>query len=130
MIMLSMLKCMAGNASFVPLRQRTKLGLNCSILVMALCTSMVLVNQSGYAAINARIDTILLVSALIKKNQPNGPFSALFWNANNKWVEIHLGLPKSRVKRVIIKRVTILIAVVKQKVGKPRPPPWHGKDGR
>ena len=78
MIMLSVHKCMAGNASFVPLRQRTKLGLNCSILVMALCTSMVLMDRSGYAAINARIDTILLVSALIKKNQPNGPFFALF----------------------------------------------------
>ena len=129
MIMLSMLKCMAGNASFVPLRQRTKLGLNCSILVMALCTSMVLVDQSGYAAINARIDTILLVSALIKKNQPNGPFSALFWNANSKWVEVHLGLPKSGVKWVIIKRVTVSGAVVKQKVGKPSPPntcAWEG----
>ena len=119
---------MAGNASFVPLRQRTKLGLNCSILVMALCTSMVLMDQSGYAAINARIDTILLVSALIKKNQPNGPFSALFWNANSKWVEV-----VSWVKWVINKRVTISVAVVKQKQGKPHPPPpppWHGKDGR
>ena len=71
----------------------------------------------------------MLVSALIKKNLPNGPFSALFWNANSKRVEIHLGLRKSGVKRVIIKRVTVSIAVVKQKVGKPHPPPWHGKDG-
>ena len=132
MIMLSVHKCMAGNASFVPLSQRTKLGLNCSILVMALCTLMVLMDRSGYAAINARIDTILLVSARIKKNQPNGPFSALFWNANSKWVEVNLH-PKSGVKRVIIKWVTILVAVVKQKVGKPHPPPpppWCGKDGR
>ena len=127
MIILSVYKCMAGNASFVPWRQRTKLGLNCSILVMALCTSMVLMDQSGYAAINARIDTILLVSALIKKNQPNGPFSALFWNANSKRVEVVSG-----VKWVIIKRVTVLVAVVKQKQGKPcppPPPPWRGKDG-
>ena len=115
MIMLSVYKCMAGNASFVPLRQRIKLGLNCSILVMALCTSMVLMDRSGYAAINAGIDTILLVSALIKKNQPNGPFSTLFWNANSKWVEV--------VSRV--KRVTISVAVVKQKVGKPHPPHHH-----
>ena len=128
MIMLSVYKCMAGNASFVPLRQRTKLGLNCSILVMALCTSMVLMDRSGYAAINARIHTILLVSALIKKNQPNGPFSALFWNANSKQVEV--GLPESGVKRVIIKRVTILVAVVKQKQGKPRPPHHHHGVGR
>ena len=118
---LSVYKCMVGNASFVSLRQRTKLGLNCCILVMALCTSMVLMDQSGYAAINARIDTILLVSALIKKNQPNGPFSALFWNANSKQVEVCL--PKSGVKRVIIKWVTLSVAVVKQKVGKPCPPP-------
>ena len=90
-----------------------------------------IVYRSGYAAINARIDTILLVSALIKKNQPNDPFSALFWNANSKWVEV--GLPKSGVKWVIIKQVTISVAVVKQKQGKhppPPPPPWHGKDGR
>ena len=128
MVMLSLHKCMAGNASFVPLRQRTKLGLKSCILVMALCTSMVLMDPSGYAAINARIDTILLVSARIKKNQLNGPFSALFWNANSKWVEVDLH-SKSRVKRV-----TVSVAVVKQKVGKPRPPPlpppWHGKDGR
>ena len=92
---------------------------------------MVLMDQSGYAAINARIDTILLVSALIKKNQPNDPFSALFWNANSKWVEV--GLPKSGVKRVIIKWVAVSVAVVRQKVGKPRPPPpppQRRKDGR
>ena len=130
MIMLSVYKCMAGNASFALLRQRTKLGLNCSILVMALCTSMVLMDRSGHAAINARIDTMLLVSALTKKNQTNGPFSAAFWNANSKWVEV--GLPKSRVKLVIFKWVTILVAVVKQKIGKPCPPKGvrHGKDGR
>ena len=130
MIILSVYKCMAGNVSFVPLRQRTKLGLNCSILVMALCTSMVLMDRSGYAAINARIDTMLLVSALIKKNQPNGPFSALFWNTNSKQVEV--GLPKSGVKRVIFKQVTISVAVVRQKVGKPCPPKEVrcGKDGR
>ena len=131
MIMLSVYKCMAGNASLVPLRQRTKLGLNCSILVKALCTSMVLMDCSGYAAINVRIDTILLVSSLIKKNQPNGPFSALFWNANSKRVEV--GLLKSGIKWVIIKRVTVLVAMVRQKVGKPcppPPPPWRGKDGR
>ena len=44
MIMLSVYKCMAGNASFALFRQRTKLGLNCSILVMVLCTSMVLMD--------------------------------------------------------------------------------------
>ena len=73
----------------------------------------------------------MLVSALIKKNQPNGPFSALFWNANSKRVEV--GLPKSGVKQVIIKRVTVSVVVIKQKVGKPHPPPpppRRGKDGR
>ena len=77
-------------------------------------------DQSGYAAINARIDTILLVSSLIKKNQPNGPFSALFWNANSKQAEVGSG-----VKRVIIKWVTVTVAVVKQKVGKPHPHHHH-----
>ena len=73
---------------------------------------------------------MLLVSALIKKNQPNGPFSALFWNVNSKWVEV--GLPKSGVKWVIFKWVTVSVAVVKQKVGIPCPPkePQCGKDGR
>ena len=82
---------------------------------MALYTLM---DQSGYATINARIHTRLLVSAQTKRNQPNGPFSAPFWNANSKWVEV--GLPKCKVKQIIFKRVTISVAVVKEKQGKPR----------
>ena len=65
-----------------------------------------------------------------QKEPTKWPFSAPFWNANSKWVEVDL--PKSRVKQVIFKWVTISVAVVKQKVGKPRPPkePQRGKDGR
>ena len=116
-----MYKCMAGNASYALLKQRTKWGLNYSILLMALCTSMVLMDLSGYAVLNARKHTILLVSAQIKKNQQNGHFSVPFWNASSKRV------PESEVKRVICS-----VLVAKQKQGKPCPskPKCRGKDGR
>ena len=118
---------MAGNASYALLKQRTKPGLNCSILLMALCTSMVWMVQSGYAARNARKHTMWLVSAQISQNQQNGPFCVAFLSVNSKRIRVDL-----HVKQVITKRVTISVVVVKQKKGKPRPPKeecW-GKDGR
>ena len=115
---------MVGNASYALLKQRTKWGLNCSILLMALYTSIVWTVQSGYAARNARKHTMWLVSAQISQNQHNGPFCVVFLSANSKWVD----LPK----QVITKRVTVSVVVVKQKKGKPRPQKeecW-GKDSR
>ena len=121
MNMLNVYKCMAGNASYALLKQRTKWGLNCSILLMALCILMVLMDQSGYAAINVGKHTICLVSAQINQNQQNCPFSVPFWNANSR-----------RVTELKVKRVIITVLVAKQKKGKPCPtkPEWRGKDGR
>ena len=45
---------MAGSVIYAVLRPRTKWGLKCSILVMALCIQMELMVPSGYAAKNAR----------------------------------------------------------------------------
>ena len=117
MSMLNVSKYMAGNASYALLKQRTKWGLNCSILLMALCTLMVWMVQSGYAARNARKHTMWLVSAQISQNQQNGPFCVAFLSANSKRVRVDL-----HVKWVITKWVTISVVVVKQKKGKPRPP--------
>ena len=64
---------------------------------------------------------MLFVTAQTKKNQQNGPFSAPFWNANSKWVEVDV---TEQTKRVI----SSLFTVVKQKQGKPKI--WHGNDGR
>ena len=126
MSMLNVSKYMVEDASYALLKQRTKWGLNCSILLMVLCTSMVLMVKCGYAARNARKYTILLVSAQINHNQQNGPLYAAFLNVNSKRVRIDLP------KWVIFKQVTILIAVAKQKKGKPQPPKVErqGKDGR
>ena len=126
MSMLNVSKYMVGNASYALLKQRTKWSLNCSILLMALCTLMVLMDQSGYAAINVGKHTICLVSAQITQNQQNYPFSVPFWNANSRRVM----MPK--VKQVMFKRVIVTVLVAKQKKGKPNPirPEQRGKDGR
>ena len=116
MSMLNVYKYMVGNASYALLKQRTKWGLNCSILLMALYTSIVWMVQSGYAARNARKHTMWLVSAQMSQNQQNGPFCVAFLSANSKWVRVDL-----HVKWVITKRVTVSVVVVKQKKGKPRP---------
>ena len=117
---------MAGNASYALLKQRANWGLNCSILLMALCTLMVSMIQSGYAARNARKHTMWLVSAQISQNQQNGPFCVAFLSANSKRVRVDLP------KRVITKQVTVSVAVVQQKKGKPRLPKEEsqGNDGR
>ena len=108
MSMLNVSKYMVGNASYALLKQRTKWGLNCSILLMALSTLIIWTVQSGYAAINARKHTMWLVSAQINQNQQNGPFCVAFLSANSKWVRVDL-----HVKRVITKHLTISVAVVK-----------------
>ena len=113
-------KYMVGNASYALLKQRTKWDLNCSILLMALYTSIVWMVQSGYAARNARKHTMWLVSAQISQSQQNGPFCVAFLSANSKWVRVDLP------KRVITKWVTISVVVLKQKKGKP----WPQKDYR
>ena len=59
---------------------KNQVGLNCSILLTALCTSMVLMDQSRYTAINARKHTMWLVSVQINQNQQDGPFCAAFKN--------------------------------------------------
>ena len=120
-----MLNYMVGNVSYAQLRQRTKLDLNCSIFLMALFTSMILMDLSGYSATNARKHTILPVYAQINQNQPYGHFFVPSLNANSKWVMAEL------TKRVT-KWVIFLVLVVKQKKGKPSPPKpvRHGKDGR
>ena len=107
-----MYKCMAGNASYALLKQRTKWGLNCSILLMALFTLMELMVRSGCVAINARKHTMSVVCVQISQNQQNGPFCAASLSASSKRVRVDL--PQSEVKRVI-KRVTILVLVAKQK---------------
>ena len=121
-----MSKYMVGNASYALLKQRTKWDLNCSILLMALYTSIVWMVQSGYAARNARKHTMWLVSAQISQNQQNGPFCVAFLSANSKQVRVDLP------KWVITKQVTVSVVVVKQKKGKPRPQKEErqGKDGR
>ena len=101
--------------------------MNCSILLMALYTSIVWTVQSRYAARNARKHTMWLVYAQISQNQQNGPFCVAFLSANSKQVRVDL-----HVKWVITKQVTVLVVVVKQKKGKPRPQKEErrGKDGR
>ena len=118
-------KCMGESASYALLRQRTRWGLNCSILLMALSIQTVLMVRSGYFAQNARTHTILLVSAPTNQIQQDGPLCAGFWSVNSKRVKVDL--PKR-----VIKWVTISVLVVKQKKGKPRPPKpeRRGKDGR
>ena len=125
--MQDVLQCIGGNASYAPLRQRTRWDLNSSILLMALFIQMVLMVRSGYFAPNARTHTISIVSAPTNQNQQGGLLYAGFWSANSKWVEVDLP-----AKWVMVKRVIVSVAVVKQKVGKPQPKreERRGKDGR
>ena len=126
MSMQDVLQCMGGSASYAPLRQRIRWGLNSSILLMVLFTQMVSMVRSGYFAPNARTHTTSPVSAPTNQNQQDGPLYAGFWSVLSKRVKVDLP------KRVIFKRVTVSLPVVKQKQGKPRPPKpeRRGKDGR
>ena len=90
---------MAGSVIYAVLRPRTKWGLKCSILVMALCIRMELMVASGYAAKNARKPITWNVSLKIKKEKSSPPFFALLMNVEE------LG-GRGLVKRVV-KRVTI-----------------------
>ena len=92
--------CMAGSVIYAVWRPRTKWGLKCSILVMALCIRMELMVPSGYAAKNARKPITWNVSLKIKKEKSSPPFFALLMNVED------LG-GRDLVKRVV-KRVTVL----------------------
>ena len=82
--------CMAGSVIYAVLRPRTKWGLKCSILAMALCIRMELMVPSGYAAKNARKPITWNVSLKIKKEKSSHPFFALLMNVGDrgpvKWV--------------------------------------------
>ena len=88
---------MAGSVIYAVLRPRTKWGLKCSILVMALRIQMELMVPSGYAAKNARKPITWNVSLKIKKEKSSPPFFALLMNVGGR----------GPVKRVV-KRVTVL----------------------
>ena len=90
---------MAGSVIYAVLRPRTKWGLKCSILVMALCVQMELMVPSGYAAKNARKPITWNVSLKIKKEKSSPPFFALLMNVGGR------GPVKWVVKRVV-KQVT------------------------
>ena len=92
--------CMAGSVIYAVLRPRTRWGLKCSILVMALYIPMELMVPSGYAAKNARKPITWNVSLKIKKKKSSPPFFALLMNVEE------LG-GRGLVKRVV-KWVTIL----------------------
>ena len=87
---------MAGSVIYAVLRPRTKWGLKCSILVMALCIRMKLMVPSGSAAKNARKPITWNVSLKIKKEKSSPPFFALLMNVGGrdlvkgvvKWVTI------------------------------------------
>ena len=91
---------MAGSVIYAVLRPRTKWGLKCSILVMALCIQMELMVPSGYAAKNARKPITWNVSLKIKKEKSSSPFFVLLMNVEE------LG-GRGLVKRVV-KQVTFL----------------------
>ena len=88
--------CVAGSVIYAVLRPRTKWGLKCSILVMALCIRMELMVPSGYAAKNARKPITWNVSLKIKKEKSSPPFFALLMNVGGrgpvkrvvKWVTV------------------------------------------
>ena len=87
---------MVGSVIYAVLRSRTKWGLKCSILVMALCIQMELMIPSGYAAKNPRKPITWNVSLKIKKEKSSPPFFTLLMNEGGrdlvkrivKWVTI------------------------------------------
>ena len=87
---------MAGSVIYAVWWPRTKWGLKCSILVMALCIRMELMVPSGYAAKNARKPITWSVLLNKKKEKSSFPFFALLMNVGGR----------GSVKRVI-KRVTV-----------------------
>ena len=97
MSMPNMWNCMAGSVIFAVWRPRTKWGLKCSILVMALCIQMELMLPSGYAAKNVRKPITWNVLLKKKKEKSSSPFFALLMNVGGR----------CQVKRVV-KWVTIL----------------------
>ena len=88
---------MAGSVTYAVLRPRTKWGLKCSILVMALYIRMELMVPSGYAAKNARKPVTWDVSLEMQEEKSSPPFFALLMNVGGR----------DPVKQVV-KQVTIL----------------------
>ena len=113
--------CMAGSVIYAVWRPRTKWGLKCSILVMALCIQMELMVPSGYAAKNARKPITWNVLLKIKKEKSSFPFFALLMNVGGR-----------DPSKQVVKRITVLTLF---SVGGPRQKTtakkirW-GKDGR
>ena len=91
---------MAGSVIYAVLRPRTKWGLKCSILVMALCIWIELMVPSGYAAKNARKPITWNVSLKIKKEKSSTPFFALLMNVEE--------LGGRGLVKWVVKQVTVL----------------------
>ena len=116
---------LAGSASFVQLRPRTKSGLRNSILLTVLCTLTISMDLSGFSATSAKKHIMSTVSAPIKTNQPSAPFYAPSMNVRSG--ENFKRVMHFHLKRVI-KRVIFPVLVVKEKQTKKLFK--RGKDGR
>ena len=76
--------CIVGSVIYAVWRPRTKWGLKCSILVMALYMQMELMVPSGYAAKNARKPITWNVLLKKKKKKLSSPFFALLMNVGGR----------------------------------------------
>ena len=112
--------CMAGSVIYAVWWPRTKWGLKCSILVMALCIQMELMVASGYAAKNARKPITWSVLLNIKKEKSSFPFFALLMNVGGR------GLVKRVIKWVTVP--TLFSVGLRQKTTAKKI--RQGKDGR
>ena len=126
MNMPNVLICSSGSVSSALLRLGTRWGLKCSILVTVLSTRMESIIRSGFAATDAKRDSIWIVSPLRNLKHSNG-------HSCVPSIPVGSSLDLKRVtstKRVVkrVKRVIFPISVAKEKVGKKRIK--RGKDGR
>ena len=112
--------CMAGSVIYAVWRPRTKWGLKCSILVMALCIQIELMVPSGYAAKNARKPTTWNVLLKKKEGEIKFPFLCILMNAGGR------GLVKRVVKLVTV--LTLFSVGPRQKTTAKKI--RQGKDGR
>ena len=118
MNMPNVLICSSGSVSSALLRLGTRWGLKCSILVTVLSTRMESIIQSGFAATDAKRDSIWIVSPLRNLKHSNG-------HSCVPSIPVGSSLDLKRVtstKRVVkrVKQVIIPISVAKEKVGKKR----------
>ena len=130
--------CMAGSVIYAVLRPRTKWGLKCSILVLALCIQMELMVPSGYAAKNARKPITWNVSLKIKKEKSSPPFFALLMNVGGrgpvKWVVKRVTIPtlfsvgprqKTTTKKIPLQgKMLQLVGTPRSRSGKQRTWTW------